>query len=90
MFDSVMKVGGNNINFNAVSGTLIKSAEKSKIIRFHQNSNLANWFFDSEQPRRVGDKYDANKYNKNIVVLQVMLCSDDNFLVEYLDVEKGD
>lgn len=85
---NIMKVGGNSININAVSGTLIKSTEKSKIVRFHQNSAMAEYFFDEEQPRRIRDKYEADKYNKNIVVIQVMLCGDSNFLVEYLDIKE--
>lgn len=87
---NVMKVGGNTININAVSGTLIKSTEKSKIVRFHKNSKLAEYMFNEEQPRRVRSTYDANNENKNVVVLQVMLCSSDEFLVEYLDIEKGE
>jgi len=87
---NVMKVSGNTININAVSGTLIKSTEKSKIVRFHKDSNLATYMFDVEQPRRIKSKYDANNENKNVVVLQVMLCGSDEFLVEYLDIGRGD
>lgn len=70
------------VKFNAVSGTLVKSCPESKIARFHMNSTMADYFFDKETPHR--DTYPMKK----ITVLQVMLCADSYFLVEYLDIEE--
>lgn len=101
MFDTITLTGGNttqnhNITFNAVSGTLIKSSEKSKIIRFSADGNHAKTFLDADKPHRMADvyhektKYYDSYYTKEklpITILQVMLCGDGHFLVEYLDGE---
>jgi len=81
-------VGGSitRVAFNAVSGTLVKSADKSKFVRFHQSSYLAEYFFDIDKPTNKG-RYSND--SKEIVVLQVMLCGNEQFLVEYLEVEKS-
>ena len=65
------------LTFNSISGTLVKSCEESKIIRFHMDSRLASLFFDEQMPRI------SERSKQQIDVLQVMLCSGDNFLVEY-------
>lgn len=75
MFDSATY---NELNINAVSGTLIKSHPKSRITRFHMTSGMANTAFSVEQPNIKG---------KNVVILQVMLCGDKEFLVEYIREE---
>lgn len=82
MFDSIsVNNARTSVNFNSVSGTLVKSSEMSKFVRFHKNSNLAKLFFDVEKPRRSQSSYNAEE----VIVLQVMLCADNEFLVEYLD-----
>lgn len=74
--------GDTKVEFNSVAGTLVKSCPESKIARFHQNSKLAEHFFDLNEPhRKVG--YNVIK----VSVLQVMLASDNNYLVEYIDVK---
>ena len=92
MFDTIHLKGGNqSVHFNSVAGTLVKSTEKSKIKRFHMNSKLAETFFDVDQPyREVPGKWGKEKLP--IIVLQVMLCGNGEFLVEFLDdiVEGGD
>lgn len=66
-----------NIKVNAVSGTLIKTFRKSFFKRFHMNSQMADQVFNKEKP------YLGNSYNE-IVVLQVMLCGDKEFLAELI------
>lgn len=85
MFDQktiLAKSNTTNIsNYNSVGGTLVKSTQGSKIIRFDMNSVLADTFFDLNKPHyRKG-------YNEIAVeVLQVMLCGGDNYLVEYIEL----
>ena len=72
-----------NIKVNAVSGTLIKTFRKSFFKRFHMNSITAKCVFDENNPS-LGD------YSKEIVVLQIMLCGDNEFLAELIYKEDYD
>ena len=47
------------------------------------NSRMADYVFDSEEPR-------LTDYGKEIVVLQVMLCGDEEFLTELIYKEDYD
>ena len=72
-----------NFNFNAVSGTLIKSNPNSKMVRFNMRSSFARNFFDEDKPSYVsGGEY------IDIVVLQVMLCGNEEFLAEFITKEE--
>lgn len=90
MFDNITtKIGvTQEVTFNAISGTLIKSTENSKFIRFHRDSGYSKTFFDADRPymrlEKADDSYTKNYY---LTILQVMLCSDDEFLVEYLELD---
>ena len=77
----------NHVTFNSVSGTLIKSCEGSKIIRFHQGSKRADQFFDPQNPHRSIKQSIGSDIIIPIIVLQVMLCGDQEFLVEYIEKE---
>jgi len=76
----------NSIEINAVSGTIIKSTPNSRIIRFHKKSEYASTFFDIENPHYRSKDYPYNSIN--VVVLQVMLCSNEEYLVEFLQTDK--
>lgn len=66
---------------NAVSGTLVKTFRKSFFKRFHMKSNMADYIFDEEKPSLKDQRY----YNSaEVVVLQVMLCGDNEFLAELI------
>lgn len=58
-----------NINISAVSGTIVKTHDKSYIDRFHITSQKAKSVFDG---------------NSNIVVLQAMNSHDGYLLVEVI------
>ena len=83
MFDVTNFKGGNtNIKFSSVSGIMAKSCPESKFARFHQNSRMAESFFDKNRPHRAtGIGYQT----RGVTILQVMLCADNNFLVEFID-----
>ena len=85
MFDQTTILAKSNTtninNYNSVGGTLVKSTQGSKIIRFNMKSELANTFFDINKPY-----YRKNYDYIYIEVLQVMLCGGDNYLVEYIEL----
>ena len=87
MFDQTTILAKSNTtninNYNSVGGTLVKSTQGSKIIRFHMSSDYAKTFFDLNKPY-----YNSkDSYNRiYIEVLQVMLCGGDNYLVEYIEL----
>ena len=69
-------------NINAVSGTLRKSHPKSRIIIRSIDKDLL--IFDKEKPQIWISSFDQ----RDIVILQVMLCGENTALVEF--VEKKD
>lgn len=96
-------VTNNSLNINAVSGTLTKTYKDSYFTRFSKDSICEHFYFREKKPSRIIDKGYFNsgyRYNseyeeyndmyyklKEIVILQVMLCSNDDFLVEAIDKE---
>lgn len=94
-------ITNNNLKINAVSGTLCKTFRKSYFVRFQKGSNMENLYFSDEHPSKIiessnnfisgATRYDGKYFKlKEIVVLQVMLCSDNNYLVEAIDKEDYD
>lgn len=87
MFDQTTILAKSNTtnisNYNSVGGTLVKSTQGSKIIRFHMKSIYADTFFDLNKPY-YNSKNDYDRIY--IEVLQVMLCGGDNYLVEYIEL----
>ena len=74
-----------NLNINAVSGTLTKTFKDSYFVRFEKGSRMENCYFDEDYCYR----YNENQTKKiEIIVLQVMLCGNDSYLVEAIDKEK--
>ena len=71
-----------NVKVNAVSGTLIKTFRKSFFKRFHMKSKMADYVFDEDKPslHNIETFYNA----KEIVVLQIMLCGDNELLAEMI------
>jgi hypothetical protein len=78
MFDANVR-NNQSISFNSVAGTIVKSCEESRFVRFHMNSELAERIFSTTKPK-ISSDWNAQE----IVVLQVMLCGGDQFLVEYM------
>ena len=72
-----------NIKVNAVSGTLNKTFRKSFFKRFHKDSRTADYVFNVYKPR-------VEEYGNEIVVLQIMLCGDKEFLAELIYKEDYD
>jgi hypothetical protein len=72
------------VNINAVSGTIVKNYKDSFILRFHMKSTMAENLLD-KKPRL--QKY---KEYEPVVVLQVMLCGEQEFLAEVMWKEDFD
>ncbi len=88
MFDVVNKQGGisSKIEINSTSGIIAKSSPESKFVRFHMGSERANMFFALDRPHKTeGKEYPYKK--EYVIVLQVMLCGENEFMVEYIDDE---
>lgn len=85
----------NEITFNSVAGTLVKSTPDSKMVMLKMGNEQFLSIFDQNQPRRVYKKWVSTGYNGyestiyvDVSVLQVMLCGNDIVLVEYIDLEE--
>ena len=99
-------ITNNNLKINAVSGTLCKTFRKSYFVRFQEGSVMEHFYFDENTPARIiekrsgfsfkEDKFIYGYYKdyyyklKPVVVLQVMLCAENNFLIEAIDKEDYD
>ena len=85
----------NEITFNSVAGTLVKSTPDSKMVMLKMGSDQFTKMFDQNNPTRTytkreysSDHYGFDKtYVVSISVLQVMLCGNDIVLVEYIDLD---
>ena len=96
-------ITNNNLKINAVSGTLCKTFRKSYFVRFQKGSPMEHFYFrDETYPGKIISQSSIRKYGKEekweyyensyyelkeVVVLQVMLCSENNFLIEAIDNE---
>lgn len=76
MFDTYTK---NNLNINAISGTLVKNYDKSFFITFSKNSVMEDIVF-STNPRLKTGEYEYER----IVVLQTMLLPENGYLCEIM------
>ena len=80
MFNNCNIDNSQSIKINAVSGTILKNYKDSFIIRFHMKSELAKCVLSNDQDAYL--KRDGRKCL--IVVLQVMLCGDQELLAEIM------
>ena len=81
MFDAYNAGVKFRFNVDAVSGTLHKSTRKSKFCV--RTINDKPYIFDTEKPR-------LTQFSDEIVVLQTMLCGENNILVEYMTKDDYD
>ena len=65
-------------------GTLQKTHRRSKFVRFHVTSRMAEWVFSDRPHLHEGDGYERSQ-SPEIVVLQIMCFADREFLVEYVE-----
>lgn len=81
----------NNLEVNAVNGTIVKNYRKSFIKRFHLQSKLADTIFDE---KRQYIKIHRNSYSvpeeKEVVVIQLMMCGDMEVIAELMWKEDFD
>ena len=87
MFNSYNVSNPQTVNINAVSGTIVKNYKDSFILRFHMKSEMANTILDKKP--RLKEKDYSDEY-KPIVVLQVMLCGEQELLAEVMWKEDFD
>ena len=88
MFNRYTVSNPQTVNINAVSGTIVKNYKDSFMLRFHMKSEMAGFVFDIN-PRLKLENYRGSEY-KPIVVLQVMLCGEQELLAEVMWKEDFD
>lgn len=96
MFDSYSKNSYNNpqtVNINAVGGTIVKNYKDSFILRFHMQSEMAELLL-AKEPKLTKRTENFGSIPKRIrepvVVLQVMLCGEQELLAEVMWKEDFD
>ena len=72
------------VNINAVSGTIVKNYKDSFILRFHMKSTMADQLLDKKPRLQKYGEYEP------VVVLQVMLCGEQELLAEVMWKEDFD
>lgn len=80
----------NNTNINAVSGTLTKTYNDSYFVTAEFDSYLAKGLFDKEKPNLGYSKGYGYERGQEVIILQIMLCSDKRILVEVINKEDYD
>lgn len=95
-------ITNNNFKINAVSGTLQKTFRKSYYVRFEGGSPMDHFYFRENKPSRIvrksyhyfegyNEQFNDYYYNlEEIIILQVMLCADNQYLVEAIDKKDYD
>ena len=66
---------------------LQKSHPKSFFKRFEKGSRCANWLFSENPCLKKLNKYDNWEHYMNVIVLQVMVFGDNQFLCELINTE---
>ena len=103
MFDSYSRNSYNNpqtVNINAVGGTIVKNYKDSFILRFHMQSKMAELLLAKEPEltkRKIYHEVDSfyhkgytEEIKEPVVVLQVMLCGEQELLAEVMWKEDFD
>lgn len=97
MFNSYNVSNPQTVNINAVSGTIVKNYKDSFILRFNMLSETARLILNKEPElvRRIikhRDNYNdwEEKIKEPVVVLQVMLCGEQELLAEVMWKEDFD
>lgn len=89
---NIIKLGTNSqtVNFNSpCTGILQRSHSKSRFIKCHINSPIADRIFtiDGSEPfinLKPHEHFDREKLPTKITVLQSMLFGDNNAMIEYV------
>ena len=97
MFNSYSVDNSQSIQINAVSGTIVKNYKDSFILRFHMKSPTAEALLDKE-PKLVREIIKHGEYPRDweekviepVVVLQLMLCGEQELLAEVMWKEDFD
>lgn len=81
MFDRYNVDNSQSIKINAVSGTIVKNYKESFILRFHMKSPIGDKILDASPELKVPNTHSTYK---PVVVLQVMLCGEQELLAEVM------
>lgn len=86
----------NNLKINACSGGIYKTYKESWFKRFHLRSDLSdilfkkNKCFYSEYVNKYSEKEDDYYNNKEVIVLQMVICGEMEVIAELITKEDFD
>lgn len=97
MFNSYSVDNSQSIKINAVSGTIVKNYKDSFMLRFNMKSEMANILLNKNPQlvRRIENHWEYTRnwkeeFKEPVVVLQVMLCGEQELLAEVMWKEDFD
>jgi len=77
----------NNLNINAITGTILKNYKESFFLRFHLESSMGKTLL-SKCPTLKQDSYPYK--NIDVVIIQMMMCGDMDVIAELMWKEDFD
>lgn len=80
-------ISNNNLNINAITGTILKNYKESFFLRFQLKSNIGEKLLN-QKPTLKTDNYPYK--DKDAVVIQMMMCGDMDVIAELMWKEDFD
>jgi hypothetical protein len=80
-------ISNNNLNINAITGTILKNYKDSFFLRFHLKSSLGETLL-SRTPTLKQESYPYK--NIDVVIIQMMMCGDMDVIAELMWKEDFD
>lgn len=80
-------ISNNNLNINAITGTILKNYKDSFFLRFNLKSELGKILL-SKQPTLKQESYPYK--NIDVVIIQMMMCGDMDVIAELMWKEDFD
>jgi hypothetical protein len=81
-------ISNNNLNINAITGTILKNYKDSFFLRFHIESSLGKELLNKYPKLKETDQWSKSK---DVVIIQMMMCGDMDVIAEIMwkeDFEK--
>lgn len=78
----------NNLNINAITGTILKNYKESFFLRFHLESSLGKKVLNKYP--KISETDSSYSKDKDVVVIQMMMCGDMTVIAELMWKEDFD
>ncbi|NRU52640.1 hypothetical protein [Clostridium beijerinckii] len=86
--NNTYSTSNNNLNINAITGTILKNYKDSFFLRFHLESPLGKQILNRNP--KISETNTSYAKNKEIVVIQMMMCGDMDVIAELMWKEDFD